>query len=251
MTNEERWNRTIEWHTASRVGRAIHRAPVFRIGVETGDVRLAGILRPQSRGRGLIIVAHGDCNRTRRLRGLWFAQTLSDAGFTTLAVDLFTLPELSAIRRTGSPQRDIGLLAARLAAVTDWMLGEAAIGDVPVGYCCEGVTAAAAAIAAAAFGPRIRAIALRDPQTDLARPFFRFVKAPTRAIIGLGDVLAVERGREALRLISAESDVVDVRREEEPDQPYGDIDRVARALREWFERHVGRTSWFVGGSHLN
>lgn len=223
------------------------RASTSPVVVDLGHVRLDAVFMQHPSPRGVIILAHGACGRIRKQRGASFAQSFHDVGFTTLAVDLFSRRELSAIARTGAPRCDFGLLAARLVAVTDLIVADLTIGDVPVGYCCEGVTAAAAAIAAAAFGSRISAITMRDPRMDLARPFLRFINAPTRAVIGPGDDGALDRSRKALGLIPVENDVMYVGSTVEPRQEYGDIDRVARALREWFERHVGRRLWAVGG----
>ncbi|MDI5944090.1 hydrolase, partial [Micromonospora sp. DH15] len=132
---------------------------------------------------------------------------------------------------------DIGLLAARLAAIVDWMAVEPTLARLPVGLFGASTGAAAALVAAAARPERVRAVVSRGGRPDLAGAALPRVAAPTLLLVGgldeqvitlydhakadLGDVgeLRVEPG--ATRLY------------EEP----GALEQVADAAAAWVAPH--------------
>jgi len=73
--------------------------------------------------RGVVLFAHGSGSSRHSPRNVYVAEELQDAGLATVLVDLLTPAEERVDAVTAELRFDIGLLAARLTAVADW-LGE-------------------------------------------------------------------------------------------------------------------------------
>jgi len=76
------------------------------------------------RPHGIVLFAHGSGSSRFSPRNRYVAEQLQHAGLATALADLLTPAEEQADARTGELRFDIGLLAARLAALTDWLTGQ-------------------------------------------------------------------------------------------------------------------------------
>ena len=86
-------------------------------GAMTGDLMIpAG-------ATGVVLFAHGSGSGRRSPRNRQVAGILQRAGLATLLFDLLTPDEEVVDRQTASLRFNIGLLADRLVAVTDLVLG--------------------------------------------------------------------------------------------------------------------------------
>jgi putative phosphoribosyl transferase len=90
------------------------------------------------------------------------AAALNQAGLGTLVVGLLMPQEILSYGKRSNVQA----LAGRLTGATRWLIRHPAVCGLPVGYC--GASAAAAALWAAAAGPRVpvAAIVCQDGRPD-------------------------------------------------------------------------------------
>jgi putative phosphoribosyl transferase len=183
--------------------------------------------------RGLVIVAHIGGRGRKSPPNRRVAATLQCHGLATLLFDLLTRDEEAV-------EFDIGLLAARLVAATDWVRGHAAAAGLPLGYFGASMAAAAALVAAAQRPRDATAIVSRGGRPDLAGPVLDRVRAPTLLIVGGDDrpVIALnERARSRMRapvvlqVVPGTSHLL-----QEP----GVLDEVAHHASGWFVHHLAR-----------
>ena len=98
------------------------------------QARLTGDLSMPANPIGLVLFAHGSGSGRLSPRNQFVARALNDHHLATLLFDLLTPDEEvvdAATRRLGF---DIGFLAQRLVAVTDWNETRAVVAHLPVGY---------------------------------------------------------------------------------------------------------------------
>src|SRR4051794_11561368 len=91
-----------------------------RIGA--GSSMLDGDLALPGRATGIVLFAQGARTTRSTRRNRHVARQLNEAGLATLLMDLLTPAEEAIDERTRHLRFDIGLLAARMIAVTDWVL---------------------------------------------------------------------------------------------------------------------------------
>ena len=89
------------------------------VHITAGRATLEGDLNIPEGARGIVLFAHGSGSSRHSPRNRHVAQLLSQAQLATLLVDLLTAEEEAIDLRTAQLRFDIGLLAARLAGVTD------------------------------------------------------------------------------------------------------------------------------------
>jgi dienelactone hydrolase len=116
--------------------------------------------------------------------------------------DLLTADEEQADAATGQYRFDIGKLAVRVIAVTDWLVGHDTTAGLGVGLFGASTGAAAALIAAAARPFTVEAVVSRGGRPDLAGEFLRLVYQPTQLIVGGRDATVLELNRAAARAAS-------------------------------------------------
>ena len=133
---------------------------------------------------------------------------------------------------------DIGLLAERLVAVTDWLTQNPETRHLRVGYFGASTGAAAALVAAAERADVLGAVVSRGGRPDLAGPALPRVRAPTLLIVGGNDFQVIELNRAALAQLRCEKQLVIVPGATHLFEEPGALDEVARLAREWFERHL-------------
>src|SRR5512138_2337017 len=91
---------------------------------------LEGTLTCPDGAPGLVLFAHGSGSGRRSPRNQSVAEHLHRAGFATLLFDLLTGPEAEVRANVF----DLPLLAERLLAATDWVLRDATVHELPIGY---------------------------------------------------------------------------------------------------------------------
>jgi putative phosphoribosyl transferase len=211
------------------------------VEVIAGNKRLDGSLTVPERATGAVAFAHGSGSSRFSPRNRAVAAALNDAGFATLLLDLLTPDEERVDAYTGHLRFDVGLLAQRLVAATDWLAREPATADLPIGY-FGASTGAAAALIAAAERPGVTAVVSRGGRPDLAGRALAFVRAPTLLIVGGADVPVIELNRRAQAQMCAD---VETRIEIVPGATHlfeepGALEKVAHLATEWFRRHTRR-----------
>jgi putative phosphoribosyl transferase len=133
---------------------------------------------------------------------------------------------------------DIGLLAERLVAATDWLTQYRDTRQLRIGYFGASTGAGAALVAAAERPDVVGAVVSRGGRPDLAGPALSRVRAPTLLIVGGNDFQVIELNRAALAQLRCEKQLVIVPGATHLFEEPGALDEVARLAREWFERHL-------------
>jgi dienelactone hydrolase len=164
---------------------------------------------------------------------------LEHAGLATLLMDLLTRDEEAIDQLTAHLRFDIGLLAERLVATTDWLTQQTDTHHLSTGYFGASTGAAAALVAAAERAEAVRAIVSRGGRPDLAGPALSRVRAPTLLIVGGRDELVVELNRAALQQLGGEKRLEIVPGATHLFEEPGTLEEVARLACDWFVKYLG------------
>jgi putative phosphoribosyl transferase len=208
------------------------------VRVSAGPVTLEGNLSLPKEAGGIVLFAHGSGSSRHSPRNRYVARLLNDANLATLLVDLLTSDEEAIDMRTGHLRFNIGLLAERLVAVTDWLTEQPNTRHLRIGYFGASTGAAAALVAAADRPGAVGAVVSRGGRPDLAGPALPRVRAPTLLIVGGNDFQVIELNRAAFALLRGEKQLVIVPGATHLFEEPGALDEVARLAREWFKRYL-------------
>jgi pimeloyl-ACP methyl ester carboxylesterase len=202
-----------------------------------GVVLEADIGMPQP-ARGIVLFAHGSGSSRFSPRNRYVAEHLQDAGLATVLADLLTLAEEQADARSGKMRFDIGLLATRLAAITDWLAEQETTAGLSFGLFGASTGAAAALVAAAVRPARVRTVVSRGGRPDLAGELLRRVHQPTLLIVGERDPAVLELNRQALQKLAGQAQLVVIPGASHLFEEPGTLERVAQLARDWFTEHL-------------
>jgi putative phosphoribosyl transferase len=201
--------------------------------IAAGSARLAGDLSTPG-GGGMVLFAHGSGSGRRSPRNRFVADVLATAGLGTLLFDLLTAEE----EQDRANVFDIGLLASRLSAATQWMHQQPGLAGARVGYFGASTGAAAALWAATEPGAEVAAVVSRGGRPDLAMPRLAGVRAPTLLIVGALDDVVLGLNREAQRRLRCENHLAVVPGAGHLFEEPGTLERVAGLARDWFTRYL-------------
>ncbi|GAB3285160.1 phosphoribosyltransferase family protein [Sinomonas notoginsengisoli] len=211
----------------------VHRATVNEeVAIPVDGTTVHGSLHLPASG-GIVVFAHGSGSSRHSPRNRAVARTLGEAGLGTLLMDLLSTDE--ELERQAV--FDIGLLASRLSAATEWLRTIGA-GTRPIGYFGASTGAAAALWAAADEGADVRAVVSRGGRPDLAGPRLASVAAPTLLIVGGADHHVLELNREAAARLTCEHRLEVVPGATHLFEEPGALDAVAHLARDWFLTHL-------------
>ncbi|GAB4100167.1 phosphoribosyltransferase family protein [Sinomonas halotolerans] len=183
---------------------------------------------------GIVVFAHGSGSSRHSPRNRAVARGLERVGLGTLLLDLLT-PEEELERRAVF---DVGLLASRLRAATEWLVAERAGAGRPIGYFGASTGAGAALWAAAEPGTPVRAVVSRGGRPDLALARLAGVTAPTLLIVGGADRQVLELNREAARHLRCPHRIEVVPGATHLFEEPGALDAVTHLARDWFTEHL-------------
>jgi len=204
------------------------------VHIPADSVRLEGELIIPERASGVVLFAHGSGSSRHSPRNTRVATYLRSTGKSgTLLFDLLTERE-DAVYET---RFDIGLLAERLRAATDWLASLARTQGLALGY-FGASTGAAAALVAAADRDDIAAIVSRGGRPDLAGDALPRVKAPTLLIVGGADTQVIQLNHQAMSRMTATVELVTVPGATHLFEEPGALDEVEHLAVDWFERYL-------------
>jgi putative phosphoribosyl transferase len=201
-----------------------------------GEAEIVGDLVLPQPAKGLVVFAHGSGSSRHSPRNRQVARALNDCGLATLLLDLLT-PDEELDRANVF---DIGLLAERLTAATQWARGQQPLAKLRVGYFGASTGAGAALSAAAELGTEIAAVVSRGGRPDLAAARLPEVRTPVLLIVGGHDEIVLELNREAQSLLRSPSEIAIVPGATHLFEEPGALEEVSRLADEWFERHLIR-----------
>ena len=207
--------------------------------IPAAGVELAADVVVPPSATGLVVFAHGSGSSRHSPRNQFVANELQGAGLATVLADLLTPPEELEDSRTGALRFDIGLLAARTAAMVDWLRADEPTTGLDVGLFGASTGAAAALVAAAQRPDTVAAIVSRGGRPDLAGEFLPLVRQPTLLIVGERDPTVLPLNREAMARLAGETELEIVPGASHLFAEPGALEQVARLAKDWFVRHLG------------
>ena len=208
------------------------------VTIPAGGAALAGDLSIPTDARGIVVFAHGSGSGRHSPRNRSVAGALRAGGLATLLMDLLTEAEEAEDVRTLALRFDIGLLARRLVAATDWLAQQPDTAALPVGYFGASTGAGAALVAAAERPAAVAAIVSRGGRPDLAGPSLGVVRAPTLLIVGGADVPVIEMNRDAMRQMRALTHLEIVPGATHLFEEPGALEQVATLARAWLAHYL-------------
>jgi putative phosphoribosyl transferase len=212
------------------------------VTIPVDDLALEGALLIPNDATGVVLFAHGSGSSRHSPRNRLVAGELQGVGLATLLMDLLSADEERLDKRTGELRFDIGLLARRVVAATDWLSTHEATSELRIG-CFGASTGAAAALVAAAERPDlVPAVVSRGGRPDLAGDALPRVRAPTLLIVGGHDELVLELNEQARARMKAETELEVVPGASHLFEEPGKIETVAKLARDWFLRHLSATA---------
>jgi dienelactone hydrolase len=202
--------------------------------IPTRGVELTGDLVVPADARGIVLFAHGSGSSRHSPRNRLVADVLNRNALATLLVDLLTPGEEAVDDRTAELRFDIGLLAARLVGIVDWLgTGEPA-GPLPIGLFGASTGAAAALSAAAARPDRVHAVVSRGGRPDLAGADLRRVRARTLLLVGGLDTEVLRLNEQARAAMTTEVELRVVPGATHLFGEPGALEQVAHQAAGWF-----------------
>lgn len=230
---------------AARFGQPGETAPASAtltpVEIAVGHMLLRGDLGLVPDAPGLVLFVHGSGSSRFSSRNRAVAHDLQAAGLSTLLFDLLTEDEERIDDLTRELRFDIGLLAARVIGVTDWLLRQPDTARLAIGYFGASTGAAAALQAAAHFADRpdvVRAVVSRGGRPDLAMDSLPQVTAPTLLIVGGEDRAVIEMNRRAFAQIAAPKELSIVPGATHLFEEPNTLEQVSRSAGEWFRRYL-------------
>lgn len=200
---------------------------------------LAGDLVIPPAAKGIILFAHGSGSSRHSPRNRLVASVLHQGGFGTLLFDLLTDAEEQVDLRTRQLRFDIGLLAARLVEVTDWLVAEPSARGLRIAYFGASTGGAAALVAAAQRPSLVHAVVSRGGRPDLAGSSLTSVEAPTLLIVGEKDREVLELNRDAFGKLRCVKQLSIVSGATHLFEEQGALEEVSRLALGWFLTHNG------------
>ncbi|WP_042364569.1 dienelactone hydrolase family protein [Streptacidiphilus neutrinimicus] len=182
----------------------------------------------------VVVFAHGSGSSRFSPRNRTVAAVLQRAGLGTLLLDLLTASEERIDDVTCRLRFDIPLLARRLVAAVDWLDGESATAELPVGLFGASTGAAAALRAAAERPARVSAVVSRGGRPDLAGEALARVRAPVLLLVGGLDQEVLRLNRAAADRLTAPWRLVVVPGATHLFAEPGTLEQVSAAARDWF-----------------
>jgi putative phosphoribosyl transferase len=163
-------------------------------------------------------------------------------GLTTILTDLLIVEEEELDAQTAELRFDIGLLAGRVGAATDWLEGHDSTQGLPIGLFGASTGAAAALVAAAERPGVVQAVVSRGGRPDLAVEVLARVRAPTLLIVGGEDEEVLRVNREALARLETEAELETVPGATHLFEEPGALEHVAELARACFAHHLGSST---------
>jgi dienelactone hydrolase len=203
------------------------------VSIPIGKITLKGELFIPPNTKAIVIFSHGSGSSRFSKRNREVAKYLQDNNFGTLLFDLLTEDEDQYYYN----RFNIGLLTARLVAVTEWLEEYPQAKDSHIGY-FGASTGAASALKAAAKLLQIKAVVSRGGRPDLALEDLHNVHAATLLIVGSLDREVLQLNEEAYLQLKCEKRLEIVEGASHLFEEAGKMEIVAELAAGWFKNHL-------------
>ncbi|MBX9878818.1 MAG: dienelactone hydrolase family protein [Candidatus Obscuribacterales bacterium] len=182
----------------------------------------------------LVVFAHGSGSSRHSPRNQYVSSILNEAGIGTFLFDLLTPEEERIDLHTRHLRFDIDLLGLRMVETTNWLLHEASLSHLKIGYFGASTGAAAALLAAAYLSDVVYAVVSRGGRPDLAGNALSLVNAPTLLIVGGLDEEVIKLNKQAFTKLSCEKELAIVPGATHLFEEPGTLERAAALASNWF-----------------
>ena len=224
----------------SATTKAVKAGIASEVKVPVGHLWLTGDLIVPAGASGVVLFAHGSGSSRSSPRNQFVAGVLRKAGVGTLLFDLLTPYEELVDVRTARLRFDIGLLAHRLIAATNWVMNDPRTEDMVIGYFGASTGGGAALVAAAELGDHVKAVVARGGRPDMAGSALPLVTAPTLLIVGELDYPVITMNRAALTQMRCERSLQIVPGATHLFEERGTLGEVGRLAADWFAKHFSK-----------
>jgi dienelactone hydrolase len=211
----------------------MHHVETHEVHVPT--IGLPGTLCIPAKAVALIIFAHGSGSSRLSPRNRAVAGRLNERGMATLLFDLLT-PAEEANRANVF---DIPLLARRVAEAVEWAERDSRTQRLHIGLFGASTGAAAALVASARLGGRVKAVVSRGGRPDLAGDALDQVHTPVLLIVGGADYGVIELNEEAFARLKGPKALEIVPGASHLFPEPGALETVIELAASWFESHLG------------
>jgi putative phosphoribosyl transferase len=190
--------------------------------------------------QAIVLFAHGSGSSRYSSRNQFIATVLNKKGIATLLVDLLNQEEKRIDEETKHLRYNIGLLARRFVAVTNWIAQQPETRDLAIGYFGSSTGAAAALITAERLS-LVKAIVTRGGRPDLAgERALHQVKAAILFIVGGNDMPVISINKRAFELLSSAEakQLAVIPGATHLFEETGKMEEVAQIAADWFECYL-------------
>ena len=209
------------------------------VAIPADGASLAGNLTIPAGAKGIVLFAHGSGSSRHSPRNVWVASRLSRDGLATLLFDLLTPDEEARDLHTREHRFDIALLAQRLVHAVRWLDAQPELRELAPGFFGASTGSAAALVAAAQLGDRVRAVVSRGGRPDLAgAATLARVTAPTLLIVGSLDDVVIDLNRKAEAHLRCERRLAIVPGASHLFEEPGTLAQVAALASEWLVEYL-------------
>jgi putative phosphoribosyl transferase len=209
------------------------------VRIPSGEAALYGDLALPPGFQGLVLFAHGSGSGRHSGRNRGVARRLQQSGIATLLFDLLTVQEETVDQRTREHRFDIPLLTRRMQDATLWAAAQPELRHAAIGYFGASTGSAAALIAAARLGDRVRAVVSRGGRPDLAgEAVLVTVQAPTLLIVGGADGQVVDLNQAAFDYLRCRKRIEIVPGATHLFEEPGALEKVGDLAAAWFAAHL-------------
>lgn len=204
--------------------------------IEIGKIKLSAFLNVPPDAKGIVLFAHGSGSGRLSPRNQYVAKYLQEENLGTLLLDLLTKDEEAEDNQTRQLRFNIPFLAKRLLDVTAWISSYQETHHLTIGFFGASTGAAAAIIAAADLGDKIKAVVSRGGRPDLAGNSLSHVRAPTLLIVGGDDFGVVELNKSAYDLLNCKKKLEIIPKATHLFEESGALEQVSRLSSNWFNQ---------------
>lgn len=208
------------------------------ITIKIGKIELQGYLHIPPEAKGLVLFAHGSGSSRKSPRNQFVARFLQEGHTATLLFDLLTPKEEELDLQTRNLRFNIPFLAERLLGATEWTMQFPEAHHLTIGYFGASTGAAAALIAAAELGQKVKAVVSRGGRPDLAGSALGRVHAPTLLIVGGEDFGVIELNQQAFGMLGCKKKLEIVPGATHLFEEAGTLEEVGRMASLWFQEYL-------------